>query len=132
MDTLFSCYKNKFDDKGLEWALDMKDLVLQYSIYQQTMNHFRNVLPGRVVDIQYESLVQNPEKVMKGVVEKLLKLQWEPAILTFHTQSRVVQTNSMTQVRKEIYSSSVGAWRKYETQLEPMKKELEYQLAMAY
>ena len=32
MDTLFSCYKNKFDDKGLEWALDMKDLVLQYSV----------------------------------------------------------------------------------------------------
>jgi len=32
MDTLFSCYKNKFDDKGLEWALDIKDLVLQYSV----------------------------------------------------------------------------------------------------
>ncbi len=32
MDTLFSCYKNKFDDEGLEWTLDMKDLVQQYMV----------------------------------------------------------------------------------------------------
>lgn len=32
MDTLFSCYNNKFDDEGLEWTLDVKDLVLQYMV----------------------------------------------------------------------------------------------------
>lgn len=52
MDTLFSCYRCKFDDSGLEWSLDMSDLVLQYTLYLKIMQHFRKVLPGRVVDIR--------------------------------------------------------------------------------
>jgi hypothetical protein len=49
----YSCYRCKFDDSGLEWSLDMGDLVLQYSLYLKIMQHFRTVLPGRVVDIRY-------------------------------------------------------------------------------
>jgi len=60
------------------------------------MAHFRSVLPGRVFDVSYERLVHDPEGVLKDIVERLLKLKWEPAVLTFHTQRRVVQTNSMT------------------------------------
>jgi hypothetical protein len=52
LDTLLSCYKSKFDDQGLEWALDIKHLVLQYSIYLHIMHHFRSVLPNRIIDIR--------------------------------------------------------------------------------
>ena len=52
MDTLFSCYRNKFDDYGLEWSLDWSDLVLQYVMYLEIMHHWRTVLPGRVVDLR--------------------------------------------------------------------------------
>lgn len=53
MDTLFSCYRNKFDHAGLEWTTDFDDLALQYSLYLELIQHFRMVLPGRVVDIRY-------------------------------------------------------------------------------
>ncbi len=53
LDTLFSCFRCKFDDSGLEWSLDVSDLVLQYVLYLQIMQHFRTVLPGRVVDVRY-------------------------------------------------------------------------------
>jgi hypothetical protein len=52
----YSCYRCKFDDSGLEWSLDMGDLVLQYTLYLKIMQHFRTVLPGRVVDIRYAAL----------------------------------------------------------------------------
>ncbi len=52
LDTLFSCYRNKFDDAGLEWSLDVPDLVLQYAVYLEIMQHFREVLPGRVLDLR--------------------------------------------------------------------------------
>lgn len=52
LDTLFSCYRNKFDDFGLEWSLDVGDLALQYSVYLEIMAHFRKALPGRVIDLR--------------------------------------------------------------------------------
>lgn len=52
MDTLFSCFRCKFDDAGLEWSLDPAHLSLQYALYLEIMQHFRKVLPGRVVDIR--------------------------------------------------------------------------------
>lgn len=53
LDTLFSCFRCKFDDAGLEWSLDTGDLVLQYAKYLEIMQHFRKVLPGRVIDVRY-------------------------------------------------------------------------------
>ena len=52
LDTLFSCFRCKFDDTGLEWSLDIADLVLQYVLYLEIMQHFRTVLPGRVLDVR--------------------------------------------------------------------------------
>ena len=51
-DTLLSSFTNKFDDIGLEWSLDIDHLVLQYVLYLELMQHFREVLPGRVVDVR--------------------------------------------------------------------------------
>ncbi len=53
MDTLLSCYKNKFDDIGLEWSLDFQDLTTQYITYLEIMQHWREVLPDRVLDIRW-------------------------------------------------------------------------------
>jgi hypothetical protein len=59
MDTLFSCYRNKFDDFGLEWSLDVGDLVLQYAVYLEIMAHFRKALPGRVVDLRSVMMIMS-------------------------------------------------------------------------
>lgn len=130
MDTLFSCFRCKFDDAGLEWSLDVGDLSLQYALYLEIMQHFRKVLPGRVMDIRfefclvcsaihffpivyqnassyflyphlsfhrrYEDLVRQPEKVMREIIEKKLKLAWEPQVLDFHANNRSVQTHSQS------------------------------------
>ena len=53
MDTMLSCFTHKFDDHGLEWAVDEEELANQYAVYLEIMQHFRTVLPGRVMDIKY-------------------------------------------------------------------------------
>ena len=94
MDTMFSCYKHKFDDNGLEWSLDAENLALQYALYLDIMNHFRRVLPGRVMDIRYEEVVIDHEEVVRDVIDRL-GLDWDPVVLEYHMSNRTVQTHSM-------------------------------------
>jgi len=102
LDTLLSCYKHKFDDSGLEWSLDVHHLVTVYTQYLEIMHHYRTVLPDRVLDVSYEQLVADPEKIMRSVISSL-KLDWDPKILEFYKTNRTVQTHSMAQVN---YSTS--------------------------
>lgn len=95
LDTLFSCLRNKFDHNGLEWSMNITALINQYVAYLDIMHHFREVLPRRVVDIQYEDLVHKPEAVMRQVLQ-VLGLPWDPAVLNFHSSDRVSQTNSQS------------------------------------
>ena len=95
MDTMFSCYKHKFDDIGLEWTLQPETLVKQYVAYIELIQHFRTVLPNRVMDIRYENLISNPEGVMKQIISAL-DLPWNDAVMNFHKSNRTVHTHSQS------------------------------------
>lgn len=77
MDTLLSCFTQKFDDKGLEWSFQPATLVEMYVDYLTIMNHFRNELPGRVLDINYEEVVRQPDRVIKNLIVNKLGLPWD-------------------------------------------------------
>ena len=96
MDTLFSCFKTRFDDSGLEWALDVSDLVLQYALYLQILDHYRTLLPGRLIEIRYDELVRHPKQVLRKIVVDKLHLKWDSNMLDFHLNNRAVQTNSQS------------------------------------
>lgn len=76
MDTLLSCFTQKFDDKGLEWAFQPATLVEMYVDYLTIMNHFRSELPGQIMDINYEEVVRQPERVVKSLIVNKLGLPW--------------------------------------------------------
>jgi hypothetical protein len=88
------------------------------------MAHWCAVLPaGRLLDVAYEDLVSDPE----GQVRRLLDhcgLDWSTDCLRFHEQKRPVLTASAAQVRRPLYSSSVGRWRRFEAQLQPLIRAL--------
>ncbi|CAN0040385.1 unnamed protein product, partial [Ectocarpus fasciculatus] len=119
MDTILSCFKHKFDDSGLDWALDMKRLSRQYINYLKNMHHFKKILPGRIYDVSYEALVTSTESTIKGVIKKV-DIRWDDDVLNFHSKNRTVHTHSMGQVRHKVTSSGIGGWRKYADQLRPM------------
>ena len=78
LDTLLSCYTSKFTTPETVWTLDVETLVVEYSLYLEIIQHYRNILPrqGRLIDISYEALVTNPEAVIKDIITKKLQLQW--------------------------------------------------------
>jgi tetratricopeptide (TPR) repeat protein len=58
---------------------------------------------------------------MKGVVRHI-GLPWDPNIMNYNKLNRVVQTHSQSQVRLKVYNSSIGSWRKFQTELKPLIK----------
>lgn len=116
LDTILSCLMNKFDDRGLEWTLDEDHIIAEYISYLEIMQHWRSVLPGRVIDVQYEDIVYNLEPMMKKLIDKF-GIEWEEKILKFHRSRRAILTNSMTQVRHKVTDSAISKWKLYKDQL---------------
>lgn len=85
------------------------------------MDHWDNVLPGRVMTIRYEDMVEDMPAVAKRIIEAA-GLEWNDEILDFHKKKQAVNTLSTTQVRKGIYKDSLQSWRRYEGHLQPLVK----------
>jgi hypothetical protein len=87
------------------------------------MRHWDAVLPGRVLCIQYEDLVED----LAGNVRRLLeycRLEFEPACLEFHKTERSVRTASSEQVRQPLYREGLEQWRHFEPCLAPLREAL--------
>jgi len=123
MDACYAVYKFLFN-QAYAWSYDLNEIAQYYVGYRQLMDHWRTVLPGKVMDIAYEDVVEDLEGEARRLIAHL-GLKWEPACLEFHESEAATMTGSAVQVRKKIYSSSVGRWRDYETQLQPLANALE-------
>jgi len=120
MDTLFSAYKNNFaPGGGLDHTCNFQTLAHKYAIYREVINHWDDVLPGRIVHVKYEDIVHDTSYTAKSIIEKT-GLEWNDEILKFHEKKHAVNTLSTTQVRKGIYKDSLKSWKKYEKQLQPL------------
>ena len=75
-------------------------------------------------DISYEAVAGNLEPNARALIN-FLELPWEDACLQFHQQSGAVATASAVQVREGAHTRSVGRWRRYERQLQPMRDILQ-------
>ncbi|NIR30129.1 MAG: tetratricopeptide repeat protein [Gammaproteobacteria bacterium] len=118
LDTCVSCYLQNFVN-GLRFTYDMEHLGIAYRGYERLIAHWREALPLRMLDVQYEALVADLEQVSRELIE-FLELPWDERCLAFHEQERDVRTASFWQVRQPLYASSVGRWRRYEKHLDPL------------
>jgi hypothetical protein len=122
VDTCVSCYSLLFNDQ--KYSYDLSELGRYYWHYQSLMAHWHGVLPpGRILDVRYEELIGDLEGVARRIVAQC-GLPWDERCLDFHRTSRMVNTPSATQVRKPIYRSSIGRWRRYKALLSPLLAEL--------
>jgi tetratricopeptide (TPR) repeat protein len=122
MDACFSTFKQHFAE-GQTFSYNLNDLGRYYRCYLSLMDHWDRVLPGRVLRLQYEELVREPDENIRRLLEHC-GLPFEPACLAFHETRRAVRTASAEQVRQPLYSSGVGYWRHFERQLEPLREAL--------
>lgn len=122
LDTCLSCYLQSFAH-GLSFTYDLSHLGLVYRQYVRLMDHWRQVLPLRIIDQDYEALVVDQVSQSKRLVT-FCGLSWDERCLAFHRQARQVNTASFWQVRQPLYSSSVERWRSYSNHLRPLLDSL--------
>lgn len=122
MDACFSTFKQHFAE-GQTFSYSLDDLGRYYRCYLSLMDHWDQVLPGKVLHVQYEAVVRDPQTQIRRLLDHC-GLEFDPACLGFHTTRRAVRTASAEQVRQPIYASAVGHWRHYERELDPLRKAL--------
>lgn len=119
LDTCVSCFSNLFLEH-LPYTYDLAELGRYYRAYEALMSHWREALPpGMMIDVQYEDVVAD----LEGQGRRLLAhcgLSWDSRCLDFHNHGRSVRTASVAQVRRPLYQSSVGRWRRYAAHLAPL------------
>ncbi|MEM9396682.1 MAG: sulfotransferase [Pseudomonadota bacterium] len=115
LDSCLGTFKQLFAS-GQVFSYDLYDLAHYYTQYIRMMDHWAEVLPGKVLTCHYEHTVADLEKQARAITAHC-GLPWEGAMLKFHANKRAVRTASSEQVRQPIYSSSVALWRRYEDQL---------------
>lgn len=123
LDACLSCYRQLFA-KGQAFTYDLNEIGEYYLQYQRMMDHWAEVLPGRVLTVQYEEVVAGLEPQVRRLLD-FCGLAWEDACLRFYESDRPVRTPSAEQVRQPIYDKSVGHWRHYATHLEELMTVIE-------
>lgn len=122
IDTCLSIYFQNFGNIHT-YAFDLKNLGFHYKQYERIMRHWHEVLPGRIMDINYEETISDPEYWSRKLIDHI-GLDWDEACLAPHKLERSVKTASHWQVRQPIYKTSVQRWKNYEEFLGPLIEAL--------
>ncbi len=122
MACCFSGFKQLFA-KGQTYTYDLSGMGQYYRDYVILMNHWDQVLPGRVLRVQYEDMVEHTDAQIRRLLE-YCKLPFEEQCLRFWETERAVRTPSAEQVRQPIYRGGLDQWRNFEPYLGPLKEAL--------
>ena len=123
LDSCLSCFRQLFA-RGQPFTYDLTDIGEYFLEYQRLMDYWHDVLPGRVLTVQYEDVVTDFETQVRRVLE-FCELPWEDSCMNFYETDRPVRTASSEQVRQPVYSKSVNFWRNYEDKLDELITVLE-------
>ncbi|MBN9218871.1 MAG: sulfotransferase [Mesorhizobium sp.] len=122
IDNCLSCFVLPFSDMH-DYNTDQRILGLYYREYDRLMRHWNEVLPGRIFENRYETLVEDQEAQSRRLID-YLGLPWDDACLRFFDRQGSVTTLSRWQVRQPIYKSSVKRWKNYENEIQPLIEAL--------
>lgn len=118
VDACFSSFKQLFADAYLH-SYNQEEMARHHARYFRLMECWRERFGGRFHDIAYEDVARDIEPNARALIE-FLDLPWQDECLEFHKQTTAVSTASAVQVRQPAHTRSIGRWRRYERQLEPI------------
>jgi len=121
-DNCWSVYKQNFGGYH-PYAYNLKELGEYHLLYQDLMNHWREVYPDQFYDLEYEKLVANPEEESRRLID-YCGLEWHDDCLNFHKKGRAIKTASKLQVRQPMYQTSVAAWEPFRNEIKPLLQAL--------
>lgn len=122
VDVCFSNLRTLFTNEAA-YSNDMVEMADFYAAYRGVMDHWREVMPDRLFDIDYDAMVADPEAEARRVAAHC-GLDFQPAMLDLGRQEGMVATASAHQVRQGIVKTRGGLWRRYERHLGPLLDRL--------
>ncbi|KZY55002.1 hypothetical protein A3736_12450 [Erythrobacter sp. HI0063] len=122
MDCCFSGFKQLFAE-GQDFTYGLTEIGRYYADYVALMDHWDRVLPGKVLRVRHEDVLDDLEGQTRRMLDHI-GLPFEEACLEFHRTARAVRTASSEQVRRPINRSGQGAWKPYEPWLGDLKTAL--------
>ncbi len=122
MACCLSNFKQLFSS-GQEFSYDIEDIARHYRTYLELMAHWNSALPGWILKIQYEEVIDDLEGSVRRILD-FCGLPFEPTCLEFHKATRSVHTASSEQVRQPIFRESLDQWRNFEPWLGQLKDAL--------
>jgi len=117
LDNILSIYRANFT-KHYEFCSSLRDCTKIYLDQEQIMSNYKNRFRSKIYDLNYDSLVSNPNKEIKSLIS-WLDWQWEDSYLSPHLNKRSVLTASSVEVRSPINVKSIGGWKNYKDMLQP-------------
>lgn len=105
------------------FAYDLRDIGHMINDHDRIMQHWHDLFPGRIYELNYQQLVNEPESTIAELLE-YCGLPWDDAVLEFYKTKRPVRTASIRQVRQGIYKTSAEKWRRYESFLDRLEEVL--------
>lgn len=128
MDTCLSNFRQLFTQTSpyYDYSFNLLDTGRYYLMFDRLMAHWQRVLPGRILEIDYEAIVESQEESTRRLLE-FCGLPWEGACLRFEENEAPVSTASAVQVREPIYRSALQRWKRYEKHLTELRALLEHE-----
>lgn len=126
LDTCLGNFREPFAEGSFfhGYAFDLLDIGRYYALFDRLMAHWRRVLPGRILEIDYETLVEAPEATTRQLLAHC-DLPWNDACLHFERNRAASSTASALQVRDPIHKAGVGRWRRYASELAGLRELLQ-------
>ncbi len=122
IDCCFSNFKQLFAS-GQGFTYSQERIGKYYRDYLKIMNHWDEVLPGKVHRVIYEEMVNDTENEVRRLLE-FCELPFESNCLEFYRNERTVRTASSEQVRQPIYQQGIGQWEPFAIWLDPLRRAL--------
>lgn len=123
MDVAWSCFRRRFH-QGLHWSYDFESIAAFLRVYERIVDYWKQHLPGRILTVEFERLVSDPESETARIFE-FAGLERPADWRSFHEKRNVVLTSSHRQVRRPLNADGIGAWRRYEQHLGPLRLALD-------
>jgi Flp pilus assembly protein TadD len=122
-DTCVSCYMCSILPQALPYITDLRNLGFAYGQHLRLLEHWKRVLPQPMLEVVYEAVVDDLEAESRRIID-FCGLDWDDRCLSFHDSGRIVRTMSYEQVRRPIYRSSIGRYKRFEPHLGPLFEAL--------
>ena len=119
------CFSNlrQLFASGQDFTYSIENIARYYRTYLELMKHWNAVLPGRVLRVQYEDVVED----LAGSVRRMLEyceLDYESRCLDFHATVRSISTASSEQVRQPLFREGLARWQNYAASLAALERAL--------